>query len=209
MTNYEPFDAYAAKYDDWFEKNTFAYMSELYAIREQLSCDNHGIEIGVGSGRFASQLDIDIGVDPSINMLKIANNRGVNVINAKSEHLPFIDFYFDCALMVTTLCFLDDIDTSFREVYRVLKNMGIFVIGLIEKNSNIGRSYQRHKNDTSFYSKISFYSVEEVISHLQKTGFGNFTFTQTLFHELSEIDDIETIKKGYGEGSFVVIGARK
>lgn len=34
-------------------------------------------------------------------------------------------------------------------------------------------------------------------------------FTQTVFHNLAEIRDIESIKQGYGKGSFIVIKAIK
>jgi len=51
--------------------------------------------------------------------------------------------------------------------------------------------------------------VEEVVHHLEQVGFKNFKFTQTIFHNLSEIRNIEPIKKGYGKGSFVVVRVRK
>ena len=37
----------------------------------------------------------------------------------------------------------------------------------------------------------------------------DFSFTQTIFHNLKEIRDMEPIRQGYGEGSFVVIRAKK
>jgi hypothetical protein len=37
----------------------------------------------------------------------------------------------------------------------------------------------------------------------------DFSFTQTIFNDLININDIEEIKEGYGEGSFVVIKAIK
>jgi hypothetical protein len=51
--------------------------------------------------------------------------------------------------------------------------------------------------------------VEEVVSYLKKSGFQNFSFTQTIFHNLIEIEGIDPVKEGYGEGSFVVIRAVK
>jgi hypothetical protein len=33
MPKIEPFERYANKYEDWFERNKFAYESELRAIR--------------------------------------------------------------------------------------------------------------------------------------------------------------------------------
>jgi len=44
---------------------------------------------------------------------------------------------------------------------------------------------------------------------LSRVGFKEFNFKQTIFHSLNEIKNVELAKEGYGEGSFVVIRARK
>jgi hypothetical protein len=36
MQKVEPFEKYAKEYEAWFERNKFAYLSELEAIRNQL-----------------------------------------------------------------------------------------------------------------------------------------------------------------------------
>ena len=205
MVKIEPFEKYPLQYEDWFERNRFVYKSELLAIRRLLTKKGEGIEIGVGSGRFAVPLMINQGVEPAKKMREIARQRGIEVIDAVAEDLPFADSQFDFALMVTTICFLDDIETAFKEAYRVLKCSGEFILGFIDKNSPLGKIYQQHKNASVFYKIATFYSVNEIVHHLTKAGFKNFDFVQTLFHDLTEIKTIEQIKKGYGEGSFVVI----
>jgi len=40
----------------------------------------------------------------------MARDRGIKVIHAVAERLPIKDSQFDFALMVTTICFLDDVD---------------------------------------------------------------------------------------------------
>ncbi|MCK4731186.1 MAG: class I SAM-dependent methyltransferase [Methanophagales archaeon] len=209
MIKTKPFDEYASQYEDWFKMNKFAFESELQAIRTQLPKSNNGIEIGVGSGQFAAPLGIKIGIDPSEKMREIAQKRGIEVIDGLAESLPFDDSQFDFTLMTTTICFVDDIEASFQEAYRILKPDGFLIIGFIDRESPIGRLYQQHKGESVFYRIATFYTVDEVISNLKKAGFKNFNFTQTIFHNLAEIRDIEPIKEGYGEGSFVVIRAIK
>ena len=209
MAKTKPFDEHVSKYEDWFEKNEFVFESELLAIRGQLPKSNNGIEIGVGSGRFAIPLGIKGGVEPSRKMSEIARKGGIEVIDCVAENLPFDDSQFDFALMVTTICFVDDIEASFEEAYRVLKPGGFLIIGFVDKNSPVGRLYQQHKKESVFYRIATFYTVDEVVFNLKKAGFKSFNFSQTIFHNLAEIKDIEQIREGYGEGSFVVIRATK
>jgi len=42
-----------------------------------------------------------------------------------------------------------------------------------------------------------------------KIGLRGMNFKQTIFHSLNEIKNVEPVKEDYGEGSFVVIRARK
>jgi hypothetical protein len=44
---------------------------------------------------------------------------------------------------------------------------------------------------------------------MHQAGFKDFVFRQTIFRSLSETDDKEPVKPGYGEGSFVVLRGRK
>jgi ubiquinone/menaquinone biosynthesis C-methylase UbiE len=209
MPKTEPFEKHASQYEGWFERNKFAYESELRAIKEQLPESKNGIEIGVGSGRFAAPLGIRLGLDPSKEMRKLAQKRGIQVIDGVAEAIPFGDSQFDFVLMVTTLCFLDDVETALKEIHRVLRSGGCLILGFIDANSAMGRLYLQKKNDNVFYKEATFYSVEKVVAHLKKAGFRDFNFKQTLFRPLTDIREIEPVKEGYGEGSFVVVKATK
>jgi ubiquinone/menaquinone biosynthesis C-methylase UbiE len=203
------FDKYYKKYDDWFDKNEYIYLSELIAIRKVLPMKGKGLEVGVGTGRFASALGIKTGIEPSLKMALMAKERGVEVFPTKAENLPFSDSSFDFVLIVTTICFFDDIETAFKEVHRVLKAKGQLIIGFVDKNSFLGKVYQQKKEQSVFYNKATFYSTEEVLVYLKKIGFSDFSFFQTVFNASAKINRIDAVEVGYGKGSFVVINSKK
>ncbi|WP_321422414.1 class I SAM-dependent methyltransferase [uncultured Methanobacterium sp.] len=221
MVNVRPFENYSKKYDEWFDKNRFIYESELQAVKELLPSGKTGIEVGVGSGRFAAPLGIKLGLDPSRKMGEIAKKRGIKVIEGVAESLPFPDSHFDFILMVTTICFLDDVDRAFNEANRVLKPGGFIIIGFIDAESSLGKFYEEIRSKSEFYQHARFYSVNEVILLMKNAHFKNLCFRQALFQpvdksrpldkfqQLDEIKSTESVKKGYGEGSFIVVRGTK
>jgi len=209
MPKVEPFENYTLQYEEWFNIHKYTYKSEIDALRTLLPKSGVGLEVGVGSGRFAWPLKIKYGIEPSEKMKKIAEERGIIVYKAVAENLPFEDSKFDYALMVTTICFLDDLNKSLKEIYRVLKPGGSIIVGFIDKKSLIGKEYLKYKNESVFYKIAKFFSVDEVVKTLKNAGFGNFQFSQTIFHLLDKVKNIEPVKNGYGEGSFVVVKGDK
>jgi len=209
MPGVNAFDKNVDRYEQWFVDNPLAYVSELRALRELLPTSGSGIEIGVGTGRFAAPLEIRKGIEPSRSMAEVARKRGIEVIHGVAEHMPFADGEFDHALMVTTVCFLDDMDMAFHEVRRILKPGGSFVIGFVDRESPLGKEYQDGKDKSAFYQNARFYAVDEVISRLLKIGFCELELRQTLFRPLSEMEEVDPVKEGHGEGSFVVVRGEK
>jgi SAM-dependent methyltransferase len=204
-----PFDQNAERYDAWFELHPLVYTSEVEAIRTLLPATGKGLEIGAGSGLFAAPLGIRTGVEPSAAMAERAQKRGIRVFKGVAESLPFQDDEFETALMVTTVCFLDDLVMAFQEAFRVLKPGGAFIIGFVDRNSPIGKAYEQRKNESLFYKNATFYAVDDLLVHLKQAGFTRFDFCQTLFGNLEEMRVADQPKQGYGEGSFVVIKAEK
>ncbi len=204
----EPFVTHHMRYDDWFERHTPAYISELLAVRVLLPLEGQGLEIGVGTGRFAVPLGVKFGIDPAGEMLGYARARGVTVARAVAEALPFADGVFDHALVVTTICFVDDARAMLREIARVLRLGGKLVIGLIDRKSVLGRDYVADQADNVFYRAAKFYSVMEVEMLLKEAGFENLVWAQTLSSPLSQIHEIEPTSAGTGRGAFLVVSAQ-
>jgi ubiquinone/menaquinone biosynthesis C-methylase UbiE len=204
----KPFEEYTKRYEKWFENNRFAYLSELEGVRSLLP-EGKGVEIGVGTGRFAGTLTVGFGIDPSTAMLKRARKRKISVIVGVGEHLPIAGSSFDFALITTTLCFLKDIEKTLTEVKRILKRSGNIILAFIDRNSFLGKRYIKKKENNPFYKFAKFYSVEEVTKKLAKTGFSNPEIKQTLFSFPEELNSIDDIKDGYGKGGFVIMRMRK
>ncbi len=202
-----PFDAHSERYDRWFEVHRAAYISELLALRMLVPCDGRGLEIGVGSGRFAGPLGVAMGLDPSDAVLTRAAARGVETAKGIAEALPFPDGSFDYALVVTTICFVGSPDRMLAEAHRVLRPDGKLVVGFIDRQSGIGRSYLKHQSESVFYREAIFYSAAEVGELLRTRGFNLRTWGQTLFHPLAETTEIEPARPGTGDGAFVVLMA--
>ena len=201
------FDRYYKKYDAWYEKNKFAYLSELDAVKKILPQKGKGLEIGVGTGRFAHALGIATGIDPSKNMIQIARKRGVNVRLSFGERLPFKNATFDYVAIIITICFVKDPLKVLQESRRVLKKNGKLIVGIIDKDSFLGKFYQRKKS--LFYKQANFFSTKEVTDLLKVTGFNRFSFLQTIFQLPDKMKSIEKPQKGFGKGGFVVIDAQR
>ncbi len=209
MAGLNAFNKNVERYEQWFVENPFAYISELHAVRDLLPADRNGLEIGVGTGRFAGPLGIAKGVEPSRSMTELARKKGIEVFHGVAEHLPFRDGEFDFALMVTTVCFLDDMGMAFEEVHRVVKPGGSFVVGFVDRASPLGKAYQARKDENAFYKDATFYSVGEIVSALQQAGFRSFSYRQTIFHPLAELTAVEPVEEGHGKGSFVAVSGVK
>jgi SAM-dependent methyltransferase len=204
-----PFVHHHRRYENWFERHGAAYLSELLAVRALLPWSGRGLEIGVGSARFAAPLGVEFGIDPAAEMLEYARARGVRVARAVAEALPFGDAAFDHALVVTTLCFVEDAAAMLAEAHRVLRPGGALVIGFIDRASDLGREYEAHREENVFYRDAKFYSADEVERLLSEAGFGAPVWAQTLCRPLPEIREIEPMRAGRGEGSFVVVKASR
>lgn len=202
MPKIGPFEKYSDEYDKWFDDHPDFYAAELQAVRQLIPPPGaEGMEVGIGSGKFAVPLGIKIGVEPSGKMAGKAESQGIDVRSGVAEELPFSDGRFDFVLMVTTICFVDDVVKSFREILRVLKTGGFIIVGFVDRESELGRQYSQKRQNSRFYKDATFFSTQEVLEYLEGSGFAIADVLQTLIPG----EYPGTILEGFGKGSFVVI----
>jgi ubiquinone/menaquinone biosynthesis C-methylase UbiE len=201
------FNKYYKRYDEWYEKNKYAYLSELDAIRKVLPKKGKGLEIGVGTGRFASVLGIEYGVEPAVKMAKLARKRGVEAYLGYGGALPFINGSFDYVVIIITLCFVKDPQRVLEEAFRVLKKDGKIIVGIVDRESFLGKFCLKKKS--IFYKQATFFGVKGLTALLEKSGFKRFFYWQTLFNLPDNMNAVDKPKRGFGEGGFVVISAKK
>jgi ubiquinone/menaquinone biosynthesis C-methylase UbiE len=203
------FEKYAREYDDWFDRHETVYRAELAAIKNFLPPEGRGLEIGVGTGRFAGPLGIKVGVEPARAMAEMAKTRGIRVIQGYAEALPLATASFGFVLMVTVLCFVADPMQALKEASRILKPPGRLIIGMIDPDSPLGRSYEANKEKSRFYHQAKFRQVPQVLKWLEEIGYAAPQICQTIFADLTAITAPEPVREGYGAGAFVVIAAQK
>jgi ubiquinone/menaquinone biosynthesis C-methylase UbiE len=90
------------------------------------------LEIGCGNGKNIEYLNknIDsefnvIGIDNCENFIKICKNKNLSILNCDSDLMPFLNESFDfilCIAMFHHLLTIEDRDSTFNEILRVMKN---------------------------------------------------------------------------------------
>jgi SAM-dependent methyltransferase len=137
------FDSLCLIYGAWFEEQgKLIFAIEVSAFEKVIpSLSRPWLEVGVGSGRFAQALGIEMGIDTSVNMLALVKKRGISVLLARGENECFKNESFGTVFLIITLCFMDSPLAVLQEAYRILKPKGKIVLGLVLKESPWGKFY--------------------------------------------------------------------
>lgn len=168
------FDREAHHYDAWFDspEGRVLFQAEVEAVRLLLDgLPGPLLEVGVGTGRFAQALGVPFGVDPARGALLLARRRGVRVVLARGEALPFHDRVFGGVMLIVTLCFAEP-RPLLREAGRVLEPEGGLIVADILRDSAWGRWYLEKKGaGHPFYRHATFYTLQELEGLLTGAGF--------------------------------------
>ena len=204
MARTEAFDERAAEYDGWFDRHPLVWAAELEAIERLMPRFSRGVEVGVGSGRFALPLGIRFGIEPSREMARMASSRGIPVAGGIAERLPLRDGCADLVLMVTAVCFFDDTLEAFREANRVLTDGGSIVVGMLDGRSEPAAAWRARRAESPFFRDASLRGAGDVLQELASAGFGRLRTAQTLFEPGDDPDRRPPVEEGHGRGLFAV-----
>ena len=199
------FDNLVNDYEKWFEKHSEIYEEEIKTIKALLP-SGRGMEVGVGTGRFAAPLGIKFGIEPSINMAEVARERNIEVAEISAEEMDFEE-EFDFILMVTTICFVKNPLKTIENCYRALKKGGYLLIAFVDLNSPLGKFYEKNKEKSKFYKYATFFTKEDIINLMKQAGFRDFKCKENLYG-----DNLDNLKFEINEcngGAFKVIRGRK
>lgn len=128
-----------ARYDDvaeWYDElmagsSSLAHMPRATALALLGQPSGTLLDVGCGGGShtlaFADAGWDVTGVDPSSAQLRLARERGCNVVQASAEQLPFDDDAFDAVVSTWTHTDVEDWPATLREIRRVLRTGGPFV----------------------------------------------------------------------------------
>lgn len=194
------FEELADRYDAWYDGpvGRVVFPLEVEVLRRLLDgLPRPWLEVGVGGGRFARALGVDVGVDVAWAPLVRARRRGIVVVQAAGELLPFADASVGAVLAVVTLCFVQDPAAVLAEARRVLRPDGALVLGMVFADSPWGRWYAgRGAAGHPFYSAARFVSRPELATFLREAGFLPVAAASTLRQPPTEAPRPEPVVEG-------------
>ncbi|PKL36517.1 hypothetical protein CVV38_01275 [Candidatus Peregrinibacteria bacterium HGW-Peregrinibacteria-1] len=172
----EGYDLYGANYDksskflEGFEQGAF----------EKLTRDVSGgkaLDLGCGTGRNIPKI-LDLGcevvaADISETMLKFIGKKFPRIEKVKTDglNMPFADNSFDLVVAMFLIVHLKDPADVFREVYRVLKPGGVFLLSNVNQRkppkvetmsgeSIVIESYYHRPEDVISKLEYEFFKIE-------------------------------------------------
>ena len=235
--NAKMFDGYADKYDQWFLTNNRVFESELkllHACLNPLKKDKI-LSVGCGSGLFESALKreydilVEYGLEPSTDMAKIAEKRGVKVEIGDAETTLLKAEEYDVIYLNGCSTYIADLSSAYRNCYNALKKGGSLILLDVPVESAYGILYSFAKYvegyDEKLFSRITpahpypielvksgiFHSPIEKLSIVKdELKMKNIRFMQTLVaHPIYTNDSVEEPIEGYDKGGYVALIAEK
>lgn len=173
------YDDFAEKYDEtvFQQKDYIAFqlmplwLLEALPGQKMTICDL-GCGTGLGSCLFLEKRHEVVGIDISPKMIEQAQKLPFKklICHSLEERLPFENEEFDAVQMLGVMEFISDPKNLFKEIFRILKQGGLFAITIPEKNlyeKDLGIfSFDRNEIEQTFNNQ-GF----TIIKHEQFQGF--------------------------------------
>ena len=86
---------------------------------------------------------------------------------------------------------------------------GHLLIGFLDRETELGRTYQEHRAESVFYRMARFLSSEEVAAGFEQAGFGDLASVQTICSSPGSMERLAASLPGHGSGLFVVMRGSK
>ncbi len=228
------FDEYASAYDTWFLENSRVLESEVRLVAKVLKDSGRILSVGCGSGLFEKILkeeygiEISDGVEPSEGMAQIARKRGLKVTISTAEEADYGDKEYDTIVFNGTPSYIDGLEDVVRRVFGALPEGGKIVLIDVPKESSYGilynlakalgtwnhpllkGCYPKNPYPIQFVNVANWRTTAEKVRFLEKAGFENLTFDQTLTtHPIYSDNEAEEPVEGFDKGDYVAITGYK
>jgi len=205
------FHEHAEEYDNWYT-DSLAFAIELAALQSlHKEMRGPGMEVGVGPGRFAREMDLEFGLDPARKPLVLASRRGIQCCQGFGEQLPVKDKTLGVIYLLFALCFAADPQKVLGECCRCLRDDGHLVVGMIPAGGSWGKNLAaKKKTGHLFYKHARFYTTENLKQWLAKAGMDIREHRSTLYQPPGHLEEIEAPRDVLDErAGFVVVLAGK
>jgi len=204
----------AEKYDEYYNNESGQIIDKI----EKEIFSNHLrdlpkidlLELGCGTGHwtiFFSKLGFQItAIDESEAMIQIARSKKIpnaSFQRADAAALPFPDNSFNTVTTITMLEFVEDTEKIFDEIGRVLKPGGTFIVGCLNKLSELGKN----KNNDPVFKYAHFFTPKEVENMLSRFGKPYTTSGVYLSRDFKILD--ESGRRNIVKPAFIVSSVKK
>ena len=146
--------------------------------------DKHILEIGCNDGVLLEPLSklgaTVVGVDPAVNVVKIATDKGLNVYNDYFNYDNFKDFggKYELVLSNNTFAHIIDIQSVIKGVNHVLKSDGDFIFEVHYLKSLI----EGNQWDNIYHEHIYYYSITALSNMFKKYDMTVVDFEEIPIH---------------------------
>jgi SAM-dependent methyltransferase len=172
-------DRWLTRDDEHIEYRHWLFSGVTALLKDHLQIGSV-LEIGCSQGYLCNQLNKNgyssVGGDISRTALRARITKKLNIVQLDGETLPFPSSYFDAVLAISTIEHVPKPVRVIKEVFRVLKNNGLFIAITPDRDSLLGKIGRHLLNYTALKNPyhVGLMNKQELTLFLKKAGFEQF-----------------------------------